>query len=741
MATQAWQPGRFYNPGALVRPLTAPPTVQSAPDNPDFEDGNTGWTLDTGFTIGEFGAAFTGTFSLEYDPGDATLRVVLNDNVVPASPGLVVNAQCKVQQGSSSSGQAGGGLVLRWYDSMMVQLQEDGSFDDGAGDVEVDSGSGGEWRTASVRGIGPPGAAFLQLGLYAFLLGGGSPVYLDTVSWDYTYAGPPDGLIFKAVQADAGFSGNTEPVWPVVLGNTVVDNEVTWEAVLTSRVVWQAFPILKSGAVEPTFPLTAGATVADNIIVWEAVSGQITDSRCPQTRSVLIAARKVFAVDNDIISFSATVNPLDWSTPNDAGYLPFGLQKFGTSPVAALDLYRSNLVAFNANGFQMWQIDEDPANNAFLDALPISSEFHRASQPLANDLVFLNPTGVRDLGIAAASTNLQSGGVGEPVDPLIKAEIKAAKLGGYDPIALYWPKMGQHWTMFQNRAYVLTINEGRKRSWSRYLFPAAITDWTLLGSDLYLRAGDLVWKMDEDLVADDVVQAEFESFVMSAESFVSRVGFRASASYNPPGSPPDVFGSTDPDPPVVNDRDIVGFTYEDGIRYRLAFDETDPVDFHRIEFVGDDQTTVVLLQEDASTAATAANRLYEWFVASNISAGNDYTVRVFLTEAADADVPFQGIIQWPHLDMGTGAREKQMVGLDLVADAPEGVLVSVGYNEKDLAQRTADYLVPADTLPGPNMVPFPVSGPTFDLRLTFPAGQEWEWEAATLYVQDWRRTS
>jgi hypothetical protein len=39
-----------------------------------------------------------------------------------------------------------------------------------------------------------------------------------------------------------------------------------------------------------------------------------------------------------------------------------------------------------------------------------------------------------------------------------------------------------------------------------------------------------------------------------------------------------------------------------------------------------------------------------------------------------------------------------------------------------------------DTLPG-QMVPFPVSGPSFDLRLTFNSGQAWEWQASVLYIQ------
>lgn len=499
MATQTWQPGKLYQPGALVRPLTAPSVVQSAPTNGDFESGNSGWTLGSGFTIDEFGAgaSFDGTFSLQFDDttGTGPPTVSTNDNVVPISPGQITTAQCQVQQGASSSGQAGAGLLLNYYDSgMTLLLQVLGTV--------IDSGSGGEWKTATVTGAAPAGAATMELGIYAFRVSGSHPLYVDTVSWDYAYTNAPDGLIFKAVQANAGFSGSAEPSWPSTVGLQVVDNEVTWEAVLTSRVVYETHPIFKSASSEPTWPTSVGGTVLDGSIIWEAVSRRITDAKCPQSKVVAIAASKVFAADGDIIAFSATVNPLDWSTPNDAGYLPFGLNTYGDAPVAVLGLYRSNLVAFNNKAFQMWQVDQDPANMAFLDALPIGSTEPRAATPQANDLLFLNPVGVRNVSIAGASTNLQAGGVGQPVDTLVKAEIKA---GTYTPIALLYPAAGQTWYIFGPQAFVLTINKTRSASWSRYVFPEAITDYTLDGNDLLLRtASHHVWRVSEDALEDDM---------------------------------------------------------------------------------------------------------------------------------------------------------------------------------------------------------------------------------------------
>lgn len=101
-------------------------------------------------------------------------------------------------------------------------------------------------------------------------------------------------------------------------------------------------------------------------------------------------------------------------------------------------------------------------------------------------------------------------------------------------------------------------------------------------------------------------------------------------------------------------------------------------------------------------------------------------------------IDFTGVIHWPHLDFGNMGTEKSMEGFDLVANAPEGVSVSIGYDQRNVNARTPDYEVDPDTIPG-QMVPMPVTAPSFDLRLTFAPNQSWEWFAANLYLQD-RRT-
>jgi hypothetical protein len=494
MTTPQWQPGTLYNPGAVVRRISAPPIVAVPPYNPGFEEGDTGWDKGLGWAIvSNNDNPFSGSWTAEKSGVGTAL--LLNQNIVQVTPGQSITASCQVEQGASGVGGTRTEVIIQWLDQSQTLISTS------TGNTVID-GSGGAWHPSTVTGIAPANAAYARIGASGNVVSGPS-LWVDAFQWNYAFQASIEGLVFRAVQAEAGFSGSTEPVWPDTVGQQVIDNEVTWEAINTSTVTWEANPILVSGHTEPDFLPVVGSTVSDNeSIIWRAISRRVEDERCPNTPIVAIAASKIFCADDDIIAFSATVNPLDWSTADDAGYLPFGLQTHGANPVKALGLYRSNLVAFNASGFQMWQVDQDPLNMALLDAAPIGSIYPQSIQPVQNDLAFLGGVGIRNIGIAGASTNLQAGTFGENIDQLVTAKLRE---GLYTPISCIIPSYGQYWLIFGDEAFVLTINDSKTLRWSRYVFPEIIVNTTLVNDDLYLRTeNDAVWKLTDLEVADDV---------------------------------------------------------------------------------------------------------------------------------------------------------------------------------------------------------------------------------------------
>lgn len=497
MATPKWAPGTLYPPGSLVQPLTAPTPQAIPPTNANLQDGNVGWDLEVGLSIVS-GFGYGGNNSIRLDPGNYGPRDAVNQLKANVNPGQVITARAMVQQGASAAGAAGGLVKLIWYDENDVVIKESVGFN-------VNSGSGGAWHQSTVTDAAPDGAAYVRLAGGLYRNSENQPVWIAAFSWNYVLQSPA-GLIYKAVQPSAGYSDNVEPTWPPVNGQTVIDNEVIWEAVLLTRIVWKARPILVSGATEPEFPAADGEFVADNTISWEAVSRRVEDENCPNSRFVVIAASKIYAADGDIAPYSATVNPLDWTSKEDAGYLPVNLQTYGGNPITGLGLYRGNVVPMSAASSQVWQVDEDPAQTALIDAFPIGCEWHDTIAPVMNDMAFLTGEGVRSFGVAAGATNLATDDIGTPIDPLVQEEIAAA---AQEPFAFYFPARGQYWLIFGAQAFVLSVIAGGKiKAWVRHEFPWVIDDYTIRGRDLFLRHGDEVSRITKDRESDEVVDLD-----------------------------------------------------------------------------------------------------------------------------------------------------------------------------------------------------------------------------------------
>jgi hypothetical protein len=98
-----------------------------------------------------------------------------------------------------------------------------------------------------------------------------------------------------------------------------------------------------------------------------------------------------------------------------------------------------------------------------------------------------------------------------------------------------------------------------------------------------------------------------------------------------------------------------------------------------------------------------------------------------------ATIGFTGSVQWPWLDCGQAGATKMLEGFDLVAAGTPSV--SIGYDQRNLSTFTDPYTVDPDTVTG-DIIPLPVSGASFSLKVDFAAGERWNLWSALLYVHD-----
>ena len=236
----------------------------------------------------------------------------------------------------------------------------------------------------------------------------------------------------------------------------------------------------------------------------------IADANCPNTRAVLKIASKIFAVgagNGDVVRFSKTGNPRDWTAANDAGFLPTGLNSRGDRAANALGVYKNNMVVLTRDGAQVWRVDPDPTAMGLEDIVEnVGTSYPRTVVNVAGDLYFLSDYGFRSITTLQLTNNLADVDVGSPIDTLVRPELRTP---GVNPRSFYFYGTGQHICAIGNRLFVYSISRtARIAAWSQYFLSAPVDAFAELGQELYIRAGDTVYKLDESVYTDDGTQYE-----------------------------------------------------------------------------------------------------------------------------------------------------------------------------------------------------------------------------------------
>lgn len=235
------------------------------------------------------------------------------------------------------------------------------------------------------------------------------------------------------------------------------------------------------------------------------IDTEVKDALCPHSPMFAKKAAKLFAIDKDVVRFSATQNAVDWSTPEDAGFLPVNLQQTGASRPTALGEYQNNLVVFFADSAQLWNIDPDPKLHRMVDTVPIGTAYPYAHANMTGDIFFLSPAGFRSVGLQSFGNNLTDNDIGSPID----APLREMMRGDIQPKTLYFRAKGQLLCFIGNQAFVYSFSRSAKISaWSVWTFPFAPSDIAEFDGKLYLRHGDVLYLLDDTANDDDGVPFE-----------------------------------------------------------------------------------------------------------------------------------------------------------------------------------------------------------------------------------------
>ncbi|MAO52654.1 MAG: hypothetical protein CML16_17470 [Pusillimonas sp.] len=234
------------------------------------------------------------------------------------------------------------------------------------------------------------------------------------------------------------------------------------------------------------------------------VTTLITDGNCPHSKAVIKAstANKIFAANGETVRYCATDKPRDWTTANDAGFLPTGLRFQGARDAKALGIYKNNLVVLTQDGGQTWSVDPDPTRMALTDTVDnVGTNFPKTVTNVSGDLYFLSDFGFRSITTQQWTNNLSDADVGSPIDDLVKPVIRNTP---FVPTSFFHYGTGQYLCIVGNIIFVYSLSRSSKiAAWSRYTIPSTVDAFAELNGTLYFRSGDSVYRFAPDAYDDD----------------------------------------------------------------------------------------------------------------------------------------------------------------------------------------------------------------------------------------------
>ncbi len=229
---------------------------------------------------------------------------------------------------------------------------------------------------------------------------------------------------------------------------------------------------------------------------------QIMDVNCPNSRQIVSIAGKVFAPSKDgaSVRFSATNKPRDWTTADDAGFLP--ISHHGGGLVTALAVYRGMLAVFTDSAIQIWKVDPDPAQHALVDITHgVGTQYPYSITSISGDVLFLAYSGIRSLSQQSSSGNLSDLDIGSPVDALMSDLIKRnanQTIRGH-----YSQSLGKFLLFVGKEVLVYSFSKTSKlAAWSRWELPDVVTGAAELMGKTYLRLGNQLVVLDADCYTD-----------------------------------------------------------------------------------------------------------------------------------------------------------------------------------------------------------------------------------------------
>jgi hypothetical protein len=273
-----------------------------------------------------------------------------------------------------------------------------------------------------------------------------------------------------------------------------------------------------------------GTTFEHHWITRESSSG--TDVLATQVRlpfapgaSLIQMAGKLWAADdvNGVVRFSSTANgPRDWTTMEDAGYIPVISHTSGDRKIQGLGTYDDKLAVIFSDAVQLWAADPQPTNITLVRV--IDGPGTTSPQSVVNvlgDLFYYTRGGIRSMHTQTVTGQIQEqDDIGGPIDSLVKAET--------DPVtAAWWSQVrGQYLCAFGSRVYAFRYSPKSKvQGWTTWELGTPVDAVAELGGKTYIRSNDHLYVLEAGYDDGSTYEVTLNDFTAKNPANRKRVDF------------------------------------------------------------------------------------------------------------------------------------------------------------------------------------------------------------------------
>jgi hypothetical protein len=254
----------------------------------------------------------------------------------------------------------------------------------------------------------------------------------------------------------------------------------------------------------------------------------------PPVSALLTLGKKLYATSDTLLHFSAIDQPRNWDSEFGvgAGFINMFNEFSGAEKLRGMAGYAGRLAIFGRRAVSIWSMDVDPSRNSQTQVLGhIGALAPRSIVQVGDvDVFFLADSGVRSLRSRDINNIAFSADIGNPIDELVIADIRALGTAADGALGLIEPSDGRYWLIMGGKVYVFShFSSAGIAAWSTYEPGFEIVDAATYDGRVWLRSttGDVYLYGGDDNATYDDCYVEGELPFLSAGGPATMKAFTA----------------------------------------------------------------------------------------------------------------------------------------------------------------------------------------------------------------------